>query len=193
MRYHHCTVLLSAVLFISVAAHAQTTQRRPGARPIPAKQVYGHLFYMLDTVEHDADGADGRGEKGKAQALRKHFQAQIGLTDAEASKLKSHAADAWKKVREHDDRARDIIKRIRAQTPDGKLKSRKDVPKVPKELVDLQDSRDRAITDHVAALQRELSAAAFQKVDTFAQTQYTQAKPRPAPQKRGVPRYPKPR
>jgi hypothetical protein len=59
MRYHLCTLLLSAVFFTTVTAYAQTTQRQPAARPIPAKQVYGHLFYMVDTVEHDADGADG--------------------------------------------------------------------------------------------------------------------------------------
>src|SRR5207244_3180705 len=105
MRYHHCTVLLSAVLFISMAAHAQTTQHPPDKHPIPPQHVYGHLFYMVDTVEHDADDADGRGQRGKAQALRKHFQGQIGLSDAEASKLKSHAADARKMVSEHDDRA----------------------------------------------------------------------------------------
>ncbi len=67
------------------------------------------------------------------------------------------------------------------------------MPKVPKELLELQDSRDRAITDHVTALQKELSAAAFQKIDDFARAQYTQVKPRPAPQKLGKPQYPKPR
>lgn len=171
---------------------APPAPRPPGTHPIPAKYVYGHLFYMVDTVEHDADSADGRGERGKAQGLRKHFQKQIGLSDTETSKLKSHAADAQTKVRDHDGRAQDIIKRIRAQTPEGKLKSRKDVPKVPKELLDLQDSRDRVISDHVAGLQKELSADGFRKLDAFAQAQYRQAMPRPAPQKPGMPRYPKP-
>ena len=192
MRRTGLISLIAMLVFGSTFLTGQTRSKPPGAPPTPRQNLYGHLFYMIATVEGDADVAESRGERGRSQALRKHFQDKIGLKGNEAAILKSHATNANKAVRKQDEKARDVIAKIRKKTPGGKLKNGEKPPDVPKELLDMQAERDQMIIDHITGLQQALGQDAFQKIERFAQTQYEQAKVVATPKPKRPPIFVKP-
>ena len=191
MKLGHSTMALYAVpllLFASVAAQSQT---RPQRTPAPAlKNIYGHFFTLVATIERDADDADKKGDKTKSEKLHKHFQQKLGLTDKDAASLKAHAKAADNAVRQQDAKAHDIIDKIRKKTPGGRLAPGEKPPAVPQELVDLQAGRDRMITDQIDGLHRDLGVDAFNKVDTLAKAQFAQAKPAASRKTLAPPRFP---
>ena len=151
---------------------------------IPDEFVYRHLFFMLSTVEDDADDADKKADHNKATKLRKHFQNKIGLKDNEAALLKLHSKAADTDVKRQDEKAAEIIGKIHKETPGGKLKPGQTPPAIPQKLRDMQAEKDKMIMDRVSLLRQQLPPETVRKIDQFARDQYKQgANPRP-PQNR---------
>ncbi len=174
-------VISTVAAFLSLAAISQAQQGgppRPGLPP-PQARVYDHVFRQINGLEKAADDADVKGNHGKANGYRKHFQNKFGLKDNEATVLKGHAKALAQKLANQDKKAADIIQRERKKFPGGRMPKGQKPPAAPPELDGLWTERTQMITDEVDGLKRDLGADTFSKLDKFAQNQYAAVKVKP--------------
>jgi len=166
-------ILIWVIFFASFNAQSQTVPQASGSTtsPLPPRVVYAQLFRHILFLDKQADLADQRGLSG--DALRSFYQTQSNLTLAEATALKTIAANTVAAAKGFDDQATAIIQQIRAQFPGGKLPSKNALPPPPAQLQVLQDAKDKLILDQVAALQAAFGPDRFKQFDTFVQREFT--------------------
>lgn len=124
------------------------------AGPLPESAKYWVLFRHMTVLEAKAAEVEKRGQDGAP--FRAVFRASAQLTEEQAARLSSIAADCVARVEEMDRKALAIIRAARAANPKADFKN---PPPAPAELKRLQHERDALID----AAREELRSAFGEK------------------------------
>jgi len=127
--------------------------------------VYGAFFRQIVQLEGIAGELDAQGRNGAE--LRAYVKSATGLTEPQVKLLKTVAVACDAALRQKDAQAQALIREIRSRTPGGRLKSRSELPQVPRELLQLQSEHDAIVQSHIASLETVLGPAAFQRLHEY--------------------------
>ncbi|MFL6195538.1 MAG: hypothetical protein ACJ75H_15285 [Thermoanaerobaculia bacterium] len=138
---------------------------KPTAAALPESIKYWVLFRHLTTLEAKATEVEKRGQDGAP--YRSVYRAGAKLTDAQAARLSSIAADCVASVEEKDREALSIIRAARALAPRGRLEKDAVPPEPPAELKRLQAERDELIDAAREDLHRAFGDKEFARFQGF--------------------------
>ncbi len=174
MKKYVLVVTLIGCLGLSIFIAAQSTKQAapnvspnaaPNATQIPDHIVYRYFLGHLNHLELKSQELGSQGKNGND--LRDHYKKKLGLTDAETTKLKQIASELESQINVQDSKAKAFLQKERAKFPGGKLPSKEALPKVPQELITMQEEKDKTIKKYVAQSKGALSKSANDKVDNF--------------------------
>lgn len=168
-------ILISSILICFVVSGLIAAQNSKSANinnasantggPIPDYLVYRYFLGHLDHLEKKAEELVRKGQKG--DEFQDYYKKKLLLTETEAMKLKQIAKSLDAQLKTQDAKAKDFIAKDRAKFPNGKLPSRDALPKVPQELLKMQQDRDALIQQSVSQCKSSLSKASSDRVDKF--------------------------
>ncbi len=170
MKKYILVVTLMACLGLSIFIAAQSTKQAapnvaPNAGQVPDYLVYRYFLGHLNHLELKSQEMAKQGQNGND--LRDYYKKKLGLTDAEATQLKQIASDLESQIGVQDSKAKAFIEKERTKFPGGKLSSKDALPKVPQELIMMQQEKDNTIKKYVAQSRGALSKSANDRVDNF--------------------------
>jgi hypothetical protein len=152
-------------------------QGSPPTPPLPAQvgsasvpALYRFFFRHLGVLDSQAATMDAEGKNGNE--LRNYYQTILNWTPAEAAIVKQNATSCVTAIQQLDQQAQAIIQQIKAAYPLGINPSSGAPPAPDARLVQLTQQRDSVTNAQVTSLQSSLSAATFQKLDTWIKTQF---------------------
>ena len=134
------------------------------------EKIPDHLVYryFLGHINHLDKQADDLARQGKnPDELRNYYKKKLSLSETEDATLKQIARDIETQLGIQDGKAKQFIANERKKFPNGKLPSRDALPKVPQELVKMQQDRDALIKSKISQCKGSLSEAANGKIDRF--------------------------
>jgi hypothetical protein len=99
--------------------------------------------------------------------FRNLYQEMAGLNDPQARDLDRIAQQTNQRLKQLDNRARQIINQIRARTPNGKLQPGQVPPMPPPELEQLSEQRKTLILQSVGELRNNFGEAEFARFNDF--------------------------
>lgn len=158
------TLILSCLAWTPLSA-ADGPPTKAAAGPLPESVKYWVLFRHLTTLETKAAQAEKRGQDGTP--YRAVFRTSAKLTESQAARLSSIAADCVARVQEKDQEALAIIRAARALAPRGKLEKDAVPPEPPAELKRLQLERDELIDAAREDLHRAFGDKEFTRFQGF--------------------------
>ncbi len=135
------------------------------AGPLPESVKYWVLFRHLTVLEAKALEVERHGKDGTP--YRTMFRESAKLTEAQAARLSSIAADCIARVEEKDREALAIIHAARAAVPSGKWKKDEIPLEPPAELGRLQRERDELIDAARENLHLALGDKEFARLQGF--------------------------
>lgn|SRR5262249_32917588 len=143
---------------------------------VPPKQVQTfpeHLLYrnFFAHLKHLEDKSQNPSKPGE-ETLNEHYKKKLQLTDSEYQKILRIAIDCNAELSAHYVRRQEIITRLRAQTPGGKLSSKDQVPPVPDEVKQLQKEYEGILLKYSNRLKLDLSQARTSQVTTFLKQEF---------------------
>jgi hypothetical protein len=168
---HVFLILFLATGTAAFAASAAEPSARPLRSPdaLPEPVLYGQMFLHVVALEQRAAALEKRGEDGSQLRLR--YKQSAELSDREDETLKTIARDCMARVTEQDRKAMEVIRAVRARTPDGQLARGEKAP-VPQaelaELAALQAERDALILAARDRLRATFGEEEFVRLDAFA-------------------------
>jgi hypothetical protein len=166
MKKYVLVVTLMGCLGLSIFIAAQSTKNAaPTAGQIPEHLVYRYFLGHLNHLELKSQELAKLGQN--ADDMRDHYKKKLGLTETEATKLKQIASELETQIDMQDSKAKAFIQKERAKFPGGKLPSKEALPKVPQELITMQDEKDKTIKKYIAQSKGSLSKSANDRVDNF--------------------------
>ncbi|MEZ5345224.1 MAG: hypothetical protein R2681_06660 [Pyrinomonadaceae bacterium] len=127
----------------------------PGA--IPTDVTYRQIFKHLAELETKAADEQRKGRDGKK--FRDLYKKMARLDEKQARALDRIAEKANRELKQFDDRAKDIVKQIRARTPNRRLEAGQKVPLPPQELFDLAKQRREITMKAVKELRENFGSA----------------------------------
>ena len=185
------------IILCALTMHLASAQRTPpvglpkgaqlSSRPIPRRMMYYFFLRRVNQYATDPSSADPVNPNG----LETFFSRQIGLNEDDNSTLTKSASTCVVSVTAQDAKAQQLIDKVHAQNPGGKLKFGQTPPPVPPELVEMQTNRDKLMDSCISNLQGSLPVSTFTAVDTYvtqvfgAQTSLLRV-PDPSASKSGV-------
>ncbi len=147
---------------------------------IPDEVTYRQIFKHIEELNKKADKEEQ--EKGKdGKKLRNLYKQMARLDEKQARTLDRIAGQANRELKKLDDRARQIIDQIRAQTPNRKIEPGQRPPLPPQELFDLAKQRKEITLNAISDLRKNLGTAEFIRF-----TQFINEKVKPGIKQRGT-------
>ena len=174
MKKYVLVVTLMGCLGLSIFIVAQSTNQTlpiassnaaPNATQIPEYLVYRYFLGHLNHLELKSKELAKQGQN--ADDMRNYYKKKLGLSDTETAKLKQIASELEGQIDVQDSKAKAFIQKERAKFPGGKLPSKEALPKVPQELITMQQEKDNTIKKYVTQSKGVLSKSANDKVDNF--------------------------
>jgi hypothetical protein len=139
--------------------------RKAAVEPLPEAVKYWVVFRHLSTLEAKAAAAEKRG--GDGTPYRSLFRTSAKLTEAQAARLSSVAADCVARVEEKDREALTVLRAARAAAA-RQAKAKGGIPPgPPAELQRLQRERDELIEQAREDLHRALGDQEFSRFQSF--------------------------
>lgn len=131
------------------------TQDSP--QSIPTDVTYRQIFKHIAELETKAADEQRKGRDGRK--FRDTYKKLARLDERQARALDRIAEKANRDLKQFDDRAKDIVKQIRSQTPSRRLEVGQKVPLPPQELFDLAKQRREITLNAVKELRENLGTA----------------------------------
>jgi hypothetical protein len=170
MKKYVLVVTLIGCLGLSIFIAAQSTKQAAPNVSLNATQIPDHIVYryFLGHLNHLELKSQELAKQGQnADDMRDHYKKKLGLSDTETAKLKQIASELESQIEVQDSKAKAFIQKERAKFPGGKLPFKEALPKVPQELITMQQEKDNTIKKYVAQSKGALSKSANDKVDNF--------------------------
>jgi hypothetical protein len=133
---------------------------------IPDEILYDKLFRMQVKIMRKAQLQESEGQR--KTGFTEYFKTQAKLSDEENQKFELLASEYMQEVSLLDSQAIEIISRVR-QNYQGNFP--KDEPP-PKEIVELQEKRNKLALQYKEYLAERLGKEGFDKLDEFVQTTF---------------------
>ncbi|QEE30322.1 hypothetical protein FTW19_21460 [Terriglobus albidus] len=146
---------------------------QPTKTPPTLPVLYRHFLAYQLHLERRADALKQAGKNG--EDFRTHFQMRLGFSNGEFEKLHTSALHLEKALQEKDAEARKIIKDAHAGIPKSPLPKGFVIPPPPPRLKELQAERDDAINSEIETLQKSLTPADKEKLETFLKKDFAPA------------------
>lgn len=145
----------------------------PRVKPIPEHLSYWMLFQNKVLLDQKAKEVEKQG--GDMSLYRSRLKSFANLDDHESQLLGQVSHDTYDRVRAQDNKAKEIIARLRAskEPPDGKFQVGQGNPETPAELKALQRERDEIIKRGVAKLAEGFGSSRFADLDRVVKREIT--------------------
>jgi hypothetical protein len=132
---------------------------------IPDEIAYGQVFRQLEELNKKADQEQQNNRDG--MKFRNLYKEMAGLSEKQARDLDRIATQTNGQLRGLDQRAKQIINRIRAKVPGGRLQPGQAPPMPPPELEQLSEQRKALILQSVGELRNNFGEAEFARFADF--------------------------
>lgn len=136
--------------------------------PIPDDIAYGQVFRHIEELNRKAnEDEQGKGKDGSQ--LRNLYKNMAKLDERQARTLDMVAQKTNQELKRLDQQARQIIERIRAKAPNGRLAKGQAPPVPPPLLTELNDKRKNLILQAITELRANLGEQSFAKFHQFVE------------------------
>ena len=133
---------------------------------IPDDVTYRQVFKHIEELNKKANDEERvKGKDGKK--YRNFYKNMARLDERQASNLDRIADQTNREIKKLDDRAKQIIDQVRAQTPNHRIERGQKPPVPPQELSDLTKSRKNLTLKAISELQTNLGEAEFARFSQF--------------------------
>lgn len=154
------------LLLMAARSDAQVPKAPPRPTPLPETAKYWVVFRHASALDQKAADLERRGLDGSGQ--RSLYRESAKLTEAQAARLSSIAADCVARVEEKDREALALIQAARARAAADLSSTKRELPpRPPADLTRLQRERDELISAAREDLRRALGEQEFQRFQRF--------------------------
>jgi hypothetical protein len=164
-RLTNLLCLFSVLLLLQVGASITSYAQSPSTEAVvPEFVVYEFYFHRIVYFDDFANKKEQEGKDGNsARAVVKN---ELGISDAQRAVFTRICKQSLQDVASLDAKAAAIIQAAHARYPNGKLLSKEQVPQVPAELAQLQETRELVFKNAKAQLMNYFGTASFPNIDS---------------------------
>jgi hypothetical protein len=132
---------------------------------IPDEIAFGQVFRQLEELNKKADQEQQNNRDG--MKFRNLYKDMAGLSEKQARDLDRIAQQTNQRLKQLDQRAKQIINQIRSRVPGGRLQPGQAPPMPPPELEQLSEQRKTLILQSVSELRNNFGEAEFARFSDF--------------------------
>jgi len=169
-----CILAIAICVIVSVSqtqskSHAALKINPTAARQeVPEHIQYGFLFHHLKILKEKTEELEREGKGRSALLLR--LQEKTALSSDQFQELLEVALDCEREVTEQDRKAEEIIQKMRAGYPDGKVPVGEAPPPLPPELLTMQQERNAMVLRARDRLHEIYGEETFARLDLFVKS-----------------------
>lgn len=150
-----------------------STQTNPSNLPvqndispeIPVEVVYDHIFSHIDFLNNKATEEERNNLSGTM--LRNRYKDEAKLDERQARSLDRIAYQTNQELKKIDQQVELIVKKVRANYPQGRVPQGQKPPLPPQELLDLDTQRTNLLLQAINNLRAEFGEAEFTRFTEF--------------------------